>query len=37
VNNLDKSLILLVYPDENKLEVSTGYRYRLPSISFEEY
>lgn len=37
VGNIDKSLALVVYPDENILEVSTGYPSRLPVISFEEF
>lgn len=37
VDELDKRLTLIVYPDENRLEVSTGYAGRLPAISYEEY
>lgn len=37
VNSLDKSLVLIVNPDDNKLEISTGAWDRLPTISLEDY
>jgi len=37
VNSLDKSLVLIINPDDNKLEISTGAKDRLPSITLEDY
>ncbi len=37
VSSLDKSLVLVVNPDDNVIEISTGTSYGPPTISMEDY